>query len=394
MASQIQLSQEQIVKINALGPIGASLQKTLAAFCNDSQFTDTSTLTYDDVQAFHKKFLSMIQSLHQHIDVIFPINHVELPSSHLGQFLICGTSENVNPTEYPSNIGAAIVQALKEQFPEQVYTMGTKNTNLEKQHAQFDALTNENDVSLSRLILASQNQEHGITACLVVGKHNARDNMEITQNVYNAFNKDPFMKELICRDLIKIVVVGTDACNQSDAKTFYKINKGNMSYALSKLVEALVMLMLVNGYDYSTEELKELLSQDAYTNDDVSTIQYPTAATNTKTLLDMTVRLMMSMPTDEAILLADCLSDIILGKIKSAKNISWVENLSVIISPMHLDRWDDMLSKELTVKKEALTYEKMVIAYTNHVLFRLPNMITTRRAGSYSMAAILEVLLK
>ena len=359
------------------------LCKNLFAFCRDGNITTENT--HDKVK---KLFIDINRDLDKELNTDF--------SYCKGYHFVIGTSQMTRSDDPPISVGDAVAYFLAgaNSFginnSKGVITFGTKEStitdkespitdkeslkNIKLGHIKWDLLNiNDNSTGLDKdsaglewdldkiINILSKDilDKEGLTIYFTYGSHEFANNIISTTNFEKAFKKSKKIQELLLNGKLRLIFTGTDGFHPSTWKTFYKVGLGTIKYSNSKMYQLVRCAQLMQYSTIREDLLKQLI---------------PSTSWNTYTPEEN---------CQTVIAVYDKTATAILASLNTIPNFNWAQNLSVMLTNMHVKRLSNYENSKYRqeIEKGMLEIDVIKNCVTDNILFRGKNMITVKQAA-------------
>ena len=213
--------------------------------------------------------------------------------------------------------------------------------------------------------------------------HDAASNLRIADSLYDAFNACSYIKTMKADKRLSVVVTGTDAILPSSSPTFYKVpgvgpnGFSPAGYSFSKLYQIIKGALLI-AVEHQREELTKLLTE-------LEKVMRATPGA-----ADRFAYLQKNQFSAEDIKAYDEIVTEVLKVLegKGVRGFSWVKDLSVLYTSMHVDRF-------ITASKSQSSsdgIDEIIDKICDNVIFRAKNVLTPHRAAFHHIDAALQAI--
>lgn len=270
-------------------------------------------------------------------------------------------------------IGRSEVDKRKEEhFP---YAIGSMDKD-----AQDVLLNGLNRLLDYKLKDRPEKEKKKVVVFFTLAVHDAASNLRLTDSFCDAFNASPSIKALKADRRVYVVVTGTDAILPSSSLTFYKVPGVGLNgfspagYSFSKLYQIIKGAMLVaEGF-----QMKELTGQ-------LTKLEKIMATADSSNRF---AYLSKNQFSAEDIENYDVIVVRVLSVLEGVRGFSWVKDLSVLYTSMHVDRFVAASRSPHGCNDVDLVEDRIC----DNVIFRSKNVLTPHKAALHHIEAALRAI--
>ena len=273
----------------------------------------------------------------------------------------------------------------------EVLTIGRSGVDERKeehfQHAMGSLDENAQDTLVAGLnkLLERKLKGEKLVVFFTLAVHDAASNVRITDSFCDAFNACSSIQALKADQRVSVVVTGTDAILPSSSPTFYKVpgvgptGFSPAGYSFSKLYQIIKgAILIAEGV-----QLKVLTEQLAKLEKVMATAD----ASNRFACLQKNQFSAEDIKTYDAIV-NEVLKVLEGGGGAGVRGFSWVKDLSVLYTSMHVDRF--IAASRSASSSDDL--DQIVDKICDNVIFRAKNALTPHRAAFHHIEAALRAI--
>ena len=222
--------------------------------------------------------------------------------------------------------------------------------------------------------------ERKLIVFFTLAVHDAASNLRIADSLCDAFNACSYIKTMKADKRVSVVVTGTDAILPSSSLTFYKVpgvgpnGFSPAGYSFSKLYQVIKGALLI-AVEHHREELTKLLTE-------LEKVMRATPGA-----ADRFAYLQKNQFSAEDIKAYDDIVTKVLEVLEGVRGFSWVKDLSVLYTSMHVDRFITA-----SMSQSSSDIDEIIDKICDNVIFRAKNVLTPHRAAFHHIDAALQTI--
>lgn len=383
----------------------ASIYKVLVEFCDKKDIS---------IDTLHKHVEQLFIDLNMKMETETSIrtylddnkDHDHAPASRLRPYTSLVVGSSYSPRNDNKDTLFKTPDALAEILIEakcEVLTIG-RSTVTDRKDDHFQYAMGSLDENAQDMLVAGLNNLVGcklenpkmkLVVFFTLAVHDAASNLRIMDSFCDAFNACSSIKKAMKADKsrVSVVVTGTDAILPSSSPTFYKVpgvgptGFSPAGYSFSKLYQVIKGAILMAEGD----QLKELTKQ-------LSELE-KVMGTTSSSAANRFAYLQKNQFSAEDIKSYDNIVHEVLMVLEELKGgrggvrgFSWVKDLSVLFTSMHVDRFISTSKSQSSSSSSEEDLDLIVDKICDNVIFRAKNVLTPHRAAFHHIAAALRAI--